>query len=121
MGRSSQISVLLLVVLLLLSSAQCMMGCVVAPCHAASQSSLPPCHRHHAPANQVPPGCSHPLTMEDTGRSSAADLVIADFTAAPLFPPIAFLSASQVIDQGVTPGTASPPGITALSTVILRI
>lgn len=97
------------------------MACAVSPCQSASQSNVPPCHQHHRPANQAPPTCSHPVMMTQAGHSSPTVIAGPDFIEA-LFLPLAASSLLRyTVGEPATFCTTSPPGLTALSTVILRI
>lgn len=120
MGRSFQFSVVLLAMLLLFSSANCVVACVVAPCRTASPSTVPPCHGHHSPASNTPIACSHPLTIADTAHSPAAHLASPGFVVLQFFP-----SATSLLCLECGPEAAvhspSPFGVRAISTVVLRI
>ena len=120
MRGPSRSAVVLLALTLLFSTAQCMVACAAAPCQSDSQSNLPPCHRHPAPANHASSACSHPLTAS-AGRSLNAHMALPQFFAAPLFSQLACLVPPPAIDQQAIPLSPSPPGTAAVSTVILRI
>jgi hypothetical protein len=117
MRGCSQGAVVLFVLSLLLSSAQCMMACAVAPCQPSSQNNLPPCHQHPAPANHTPSACIYPAAVVDAGHSRVAP----DLAAVALFPPVDCLLPSHSIEEAAILHTGSPPGIIQLSTVILRV
>lgn len=108
----------LIVLALVLTSAQCVMACAVTSCH---DKDLAPCHQgHHSHAPKVPLACSHEL-----GIAPAAHLnnPIADCD----FSHAAF-AVTEVVPLPIV-GTAlglprrspSPPGLTSLSAVVLRI
>jgi len=119
MIRSSRVAPVLLAFLLLFSSVRCMRACAAEPCSDNSQSSVPPCHRHHVPAGQVPHACLHVLTMD--AKHSAASLAVPNFTAGEFAPPIAALFLPHRIAPAATSFTPSPPNLKLLSPVILRI
>ena len=97
----------------------CLFACENPSTHSA-QDSMPPCHaHHHAPADQVPSACAHPLIIADTAHS-AAQLILPDFIPA-FFSPESFVVPPS---RGRAAGllcVSSPPGLSALSSVILRI
>lgn len=117
----ARIAGVLVVLVLLLSSAPCVMACAGVSCHSASQGDLPLCHRHKAPADQNKPACAHTPTMADARPASSAHVLAADSTAVPFVAVIEALSAPVSIDTNRL-HSPSPPGcMAALSTVILRI
>jgi hypothetical protein len=122
MGGSSRGAVVLLALLLLFGNAKCMMACALGPCHtSASQTNLPPCHRHRAPANEAPPACSHLLAIADAGQVRDTHLARPFLLAAPASP---FLASVDLWtrEYAATPVcAASPPGGIAISIFILRI
>jgi hypothetical protein len=101
----------LLALALLFSTTQCMIKCSIALC-----SSTPPCHEHQGPASHTPAMCAPSSTAADARTLSA--VWNADFGVAPLLP----LRVSATEYEPRKPLEApSPPGIAALSTVVLRI
>src|SRR5579863_6733445 len=83
MYGSRRIAGILLVLMLALSSAQCVIACAIAPCETAGDSNLPPCHRHHVPPGHDAPSCSHSLAM-DMRQPSTAHFALTDSMALPL-------------------------------------
>src|SRR6202034_967021 len=101
-------AVVMLAFLLLFSSAECMITCVV-PCPAASHRSLPPCHRRPAPTNDGSHACSHPLTMAGVPQSSSTQLGFAD-SAESMFVTVVCSPQSQVFLERLQAASPSPPG-----------
>lgn len=112
--------VVLLALFLLFGSVQCMAACSIDACQTSSQGNLPPCHHHHAPASHFPSACSHPMTMLDARQPSAASITLADLITIPFLPVTSSLPAAAM-GEVLTVHASSPPGVSALSTVVLRI
>jgi hypothetical protein len=94
---------------LIFSTVQCAAACVSAP---VSQESVPPCHRHHAPA---PAPCSHHILSVASAPSEQVTVAIVvpanvdtAFTAVSWFP--------SELAQSVP--EFGPPGRTLPSTVL---
>jgi len=102
-----------LALLLLLSSVQCTMAC------AAPQTGSMPCHRHDAPPSHTQSSCSQTLAIAAMRQDSTAHFHIADSLAIAFHPTARAISAPLLIEPHRL-HSPSPPGITALST-ILRI
>ncbi len=119
MVHSSRVAAVLIAFLLLFSSVKCMYACAAEPCSGSSQTNLPPCHRHHAPAGHAPNACFHVLTMD--AKHSPASLALPELTRLPFLPSVAALFPPHTLTEAATSLTASPPNLTSLSPVILRI
>jgi hypothetical protein len=123
MRLSSKAAVVFLALLLLFSSANCMMACAFVPCASvnsySAQQSLPPCHRHHVPAKNAPTACAHPLIVAD-GTHSVRQIVAPEFAAGAALP----LPSLTLASAAIKPSTllaSSPPGSRAVFSLILRI
>jgi hypothetical protein len=121
-----RLSAVLLTFLLVLGTFQCVMSCTGAPCAAsasptASQSKLPPCHRHRQlPTDEASRSCSHPLLVADTSH------VFQALSLAPQWVPVATASPARFAQQftsdcRVVVRASSPPRCLSASSVILRI
>ncbi|MBV9610848.1 MAG: hypothetical protein JO091_00175 [Acidobacteriaceae bacterium] len=120
MGNFSRSALVALAVLLLFSSTRCMTTCLTGPCQNVSQSNLPPCHRHHAPANHTTPACSHTLAIADTRHFPLVPAHLNSFWAVPSVGPIALFS-HRAFSHEARASAPSPPPAPSLSSVILRI
>ncbi|HEX4750094.1 MAG TPA: hypothetical protein VH302_11180 [Bryobacteraceae bacterium] len=119
MYGSTRTARILLVLLLIVSSAQCMMACAAGPCETAGDNNLPPCHRHHVPAGHTAPSCSHPLAI-DMRQASTTQFALNNSMALPLAAMACLAPTRTTVEQSCLLAPA-PPGVVALSTVILRI
>lgn len=117
----SRSAVVLLALFLLFGSTQCMVACSLVPCQTSSQGNLPPCHHHHAPASRLPSACSHPMSVIDARQPSAGTITLADFSATPFLPVISSLPAPAMEEALNVNAASPPPGMSTLSTVILRV
>jgi CDP-diacylglycerol pyrophosphatase len=111
-------------VALLITQLQCATACVIQACAAdsASSQSVPPCHRHHNHSqDRMPASCNH--------QNASAAVVSSQVqpAAVPLFPMMVVPAISQpslaaeMRSRELAISFASPPGVTCLSSVILRI
>ena len=109
----------LIAVILVLTSAQCVMSCAVADCH--ERKDVAPCHQgQHGHNPKTPLACSHDLRMDRTAHLSSqisdCNFSNAAFTMTPVVPaPII------AADFGVPQQSHSPPDHLSLSAVVLRI
>jgi hypothetical protein len=119
----------LLVFTLVLVNIQCAAFCAFEPCNGGgtsptpSPSDVPPCHHHDAPDQQTPAQpCSHQIVAQaDVAQPlvtpvRAANALVMDVPvlSAGAFPP---LSGVELLASHAL----SPPGLTVLSPVVLRI
>jgi hypothetical protein len=120
MGTRVRAISVLVALAVVLTSAQCVTACVVAECQ--SHSTVPPCHReqHHRNTQRVPLACSHELatvrTADVYAQISHSDLSTAVSAMGVLLPVPVGAAGCRVTRQD-----ASPPGLTSLSAVVLRI
>src|SRR4051794_788820 len=108
----------LIALALMLTSAQCILACAVADCVGRD---VAPCHqRNHRHAPKVPLACSRDLGL---GRPAHLDTQLSNCD----FSGVAFTTAAVVplpiLAAGVRAPSQSPspPGLTSLSAVALRI
>jgi len=113
-----------LVVLLVWSAPQCALACALEPCAEGSRSAQPsgrPCHQHReSPGNQAPPSpCPHQTLQADIPKTFTAlapiGNAVIDFA---VVTPLPSFSISAEVPPFDVP---SPPGLSVLSSVILRI
>ena len=110
MHRGSRPVIALMAVLLLFSSAQCMMACVSVPCHAASAGHAP-CHHHRDSSRTSIPACGHALAVT-AAHPAAFELAVAQITA----PDCAVVCAVPRISRiDIKFQHTSPPTATALA------
>jgi hypothetical protein len=119
MGTRIRVIGTLIAVVLVLTSAQCIMACAVAD--VPSKDVAPPCHQqHHGHPPKVPLACSHDLGLDRTAhlttQISDCDFSSVAFTIAAVGP-----APSAISHPGVPLQSPSPPGLIALSVVVLRI
>jgi len=120
MRGSSHLAAVFLALLFLFASAKCSIACAVAPCESTSFSNLPPCHRHHhAPADQSPLACAHPMAVA-LAAPSVVHLTPPQ-PVATLVSTSAFMRPLPAAQAKVSQGSASPPGFLDLSSVVLRV
>jgi hypothetical protein len=110
---------ILVALALVVTGAQCVTACAVADCQ--SHSNVPPCHKEqHHRTHTAPLACSHDLgtgrTADLNGHISHSDLAIAVSTMAVVVPvPIV------AVRYEVRRQDSSPPALSSLSAVVLRI
>jgi len=118
MGTSVRAIGILVALALVLTSAQCVVACALASCQ--TRNDVPPCHRHQpVHTHKLPLTCSHELTIvriaylePQVSDSDFATTVLA-MTAVPC--------AANVAAVDVAGQNSSPPGLTPLSGLVLRI
>ena len=115
--------VVLVAIALLFAQLQCAAACAAHLCGADSdkRSSLPPCHRHHAPSrDRTPDSCPH-QTAAPAVSTEALHVEIRPVPA-PGLP--ATISAALPADRWSSELAVSvffPPGLRDLSSTLLRI
>jgi len=111
---------ILIALALVLASAQCITACAVADCQ--THDNVPPCHeQHHGHSHhKVPVACSHDL---GTGRTTHLTTQISpcDFSGAASSMTVVVFALNVAAGYGATRQNSSPPGLTCLSAVVLRI
>jgi hypothetical protein len=109
----------LIALALMLTSAQCIMACAVADCH--DSQNVAPCHQgHHGHAPKVPLACSHDLGM---GRAAHLNSPISDCDFSSVAFRITVAQPAPIVAPNfrVPRQNLSPPGLTSLSAIVLRI
>ncbi len=99
------------------------MACASVPCQSDStQSSMPPCHRHHqAPTDKAPLDCSHPLLVADMA-AAAVQANPSDFVVDFDWRLMSLVVPAPLLPQALAPAhLLSPPGLSAINSVILRV
>src|SRR5580698_9962464 len=109
--RSPKLSVVVVVLLSLLASVQCVAQCIASPCEQSS-ANLPPCHRHQSPATK---SCANPTFVADARPHSAPQFAVQAIVAD------TELAAPIVSQPHLQPPHSSPPDSVAPSLFILRI
>jgi hypothetical protein len=119
MGTPVRAIGILIALALVLTSAQCVMACAVAACQ--TQNKVPPCHEHQpGHTHKLPLTCSHELAIARTTHLNP-QVSDSDFASA-VFAVTAGASAPNVAaGSGVARQNPSPPGLTHLSGLVLRI
>ena len=127
MGLHIKLSIVLMVAVVL-SGAECLASCTVAACNsgmpARTSSELPPCHHQHqsAPSDRgsLPLHCDD-LVLPGAKVSLRAQGLLNDPLIAT--PPISASSLAQYILVAEAPDAPAspPPGLSVLSSVVLRI
>jgi hypothetical protein len=119
MGTPVRAIGVLIALALVLTSAQCVMACAVAACH--TQNNVPPCHQQQrGHTHKLPLTCSHELAIARTAHLNP-QVSDCDFANA-VFTMTAVASAPNVAAaSGVAGQNSSPPGLTCLSRLVLRI
>jgi len=113
----------LLVLALALSSLQCVALCAGKTCvkHDAAQEQVPPCHKgHSAPAKNIPAGCGHELILADTAQAPVVYRSTSVTSIAAILPQVSS-TLLAVLAMETDSQAFSPPGLTAVSSTVLRI
>lgn len=123
--RWVKLPAVLLAVVSVLASAQCVARCAVEPCHqaggASSSADLPPCHRHHPP-EPAPRPCASPVFVTD-GRTIVSPItppVQTGTTFLAVTPNIQAVLAAQPADSA-NPAASPPETGNSTSLLVLRI
>jgi hypothetical protein len=118
----------LLAFMLVLANIQCAAFCTLEPCNGSGTASTPspaddpPCHDHHdAPGPSAPAHCPHQTVQAHAAQALVkpafvASVVVMNLPVASLG---AFLSPSKV--DTLAARAPSPPNLSVLSSVVLRI
>lgn len=114
----------LLSVLLVLTAFRCMATCIVSDAGTSAHnnsSTVPPCHRHHAPARDSVPCRNHPGLAAYTVDQPSAQVDLHVNLLAAVYEPAPSLRAASGFGVSSIAHTPPLPRSEALSSIVLRI
>ncbi len=116
----------LLSVLLVLTAFKCMATCIVSDAglsgHTRSSTTVPPCHKHHQPAQQNSVPCqNHPGLLAYSLEQPFAYVDVPVNLVATVYEPMLSLRAACELRVRIFAHTPPLPRPEALSSIVLRI
>jgi hypothetical protein len=111
-------------VALLIAETQCALACAANPCgtDSVSSESVPPCHLHHDHSHdRVPDSCPHQTILAPAISSQALHVEIPLSPVMALSPAVQAAPPADSLSLELALSASSPPGLSSLSSVVLRI